>query len=306
MLDELAAEVSQSVEIIARDEARLSQVEVLSQARMEQTSRQVAGFLRGVEQACNDATAQGTKLLEKRLSFWQTCKLIWGKADSPRRFQTEIEAKLKETIEPQVEHAVRLLENDLRGILPQLHDLVADRLTSDLRRKIPQTTPDFARQRRELLQSIELALTERSASRALEQMLEEQFGETTNRLRIPLGIAAAGGIATAIAAASSAAVADVTGVLAVSAATIGTVLVFTQRRKILRAYHEQMQTKCAELLKAIEQRLQQAITLFYQEVAATFQPLAAFCAAQRRIYEPQLRRAEEIRGTFESLKTRIG
>jgi GTPase SAR1 family protein len=306
MLDEFTEQLRKSVDVISRDEARLSQVDMVLESRKEQTSRQVAGFLRGVEQACRDAVTEGVKLLEKKLSFWQTWKLIFGKGESPRNFQTEVEAKLKQTIQPQVEHAVRLLESDLRGLWPQLHDMLDDRLGTELRQKIPQTTPDFARQRRELLQSIELALMERTSGRAMEQLLTEQFGETTNRLRVPLGVAAAGGIATAIAAASSAAIADVTGILAISAATLGTVLIFTQRRKIVRAYEEQMKSKCAELLKAIEQQLLQTISLFYKEVSNTFQPLAAFCVAQRRIYEPHLRRAEEIQQRFDSLKTRIG
>ena len=306
MLEEVSDQLRKSVDVIGRDEARLEQVNVLLQARSEQTSRQAAGFLRGVEQACHEATTEGIKILQKRLSFWRTCKLIWGGGESPRDFQIEIEAKLKQTIQPQVEHAVRLLESDLRGIWPQLHDLIQDRLTGDLRNQIPQTTPDFARQRRELLQSIELALMERTAARTTEQLLTEQFGETTNRLRIPIGVAAAGGIATAIAAASSAAVADITGVVAISAATIGTVLVFTQRRKTLRAYEKQMKTKCAELLKAIEEKLQRAISMFYQELTGTFQPLSAFCVAQRRMHEPLLQRTEEVERQFESLKTRIG
>jgi len=46
------------------------------------------------------------------------------------------------------------------------------------------------------------------------------FRETSNRLRIPAGVAAAGGLVAVVAAMSSAAVADVTGVLAVSAAIV--------------------------------------------------------------------------------------
>ncbi|HXX42009.1 MAG TPA: dynamin family protein [Chthoniobacterales bacterium] len=306
MLDEFTGQLRKSVETISRDEARLSHVDLVLQSRSEQTSRQVAGFLRGVEQACHSAVEEGTKLLGEKLSFWQTWKLIWGRSEVPRDFQAKIETKLRETIQPQIEHAVRLLEVDLRGLWPQLHDMLDDRLGSEVRNKIPQTTPDFARQRRELLQSIELALMERAAGRSIEQLLVQKFGETTSRLRVPLGVAAAGGIATAIAAASSAAVADVTGIVAISAATVGTILIFTQRRKILTAYREQMESKCGDLMKTIEQQLQQAISLFYKEVAATFQPLAAFCLVQRRLHEPQLRRAEEIQQTFEALKARIG
>ena len=232
--------------------------------------------------------------------------MIWGRSQAPRGFQGEIETKLRQLIQPQVEHAVRLLESDLRGLWPQLHDLLDDRLVSELKNKIPQATPDFARQRRELLQSIELALLERSAGKSMEQLLAKKFGETTNRLRVPMGVAAATGIVTAISAISSAAIADITGALALSAATIGTVLVFTQRRKILRTYRSQMESRCAELLQAIEQQLRQAIDLFYRDVSATFQPLAAFCLVQRRLHEPQLGRAEALREKFDAVKNQIG
>jgi acyl-CoA reductase-like NAD-dependent aldehyde dehydrogenase len=132
------------------------------------------------------------------------------------------------------------------------------------------------------------------------------FHETSTRLRLPTGVAAAGGIVAVIAAFTSAAVADVTGILAASAAAIGALVAFRQRQKILHVYEEQMRTKRSELVKAIEAHLQQAIGLFYQEVAAAFQPLAAFCAAQRRTYEPLLERAEELECVFDGLKSRLG
>src|ERR1051326_7252875 len=258
ILDEFLEHLREAVDLITRDEARLSRLDLVLDTRKEQTLRQIAGFLEGVEQACRRAVIEGTQLLERKLSFWQTWKLIWGRSQAPRGFQGEIETKLRQLIQPQVEHAVRLLESDLRGLWPQLHDLLDDRLVSELKNKIPQATPDFARQRRELLQSIELALLERSAGKSMEQLLAKKFGETTNRLRVPMGVAAATGIVTAISAISSAAIADITGALALSAATIGTVLVFTQRRKILRTYRSQMESRCAELLQAIEQQLRQA------------------------------------------------
>jgi len=77
----------------------------------------------------------------------------------------------------------------------------------------------------------------------------------------------AGGIAAVIAAMTSAAVADVTGVLAASAAIIGTIVALSQRRKILRIYERQMEAKRSELMQAIEQQLKHAIELFYKEVS---------------------------------------
>ena len=125
------------------------------------------------------------------------------------------------------------------------------------------------------------------------------------RLRVPAGVAAAGGIIAVIAAMSSAAVADVTGILAASALIIGTVVALAQRRKIIETYREQMSTKCSELLKTIEQQLTRAIELFYKEVSAAFQPLAAFCVAQRQTCEPLIRRTEDLQKTFEKIAGRF-
>ncbi len=306
MLDEFVGQLRESFEVIAQDEARLSRIDLLLQTRNEQTSRQVAGFLRGVEQSCRTAAGEGTKLLERKLSFWRTWRLLWSRQQPLRDFQGEVEAKLKQTVQPEVEQAVRLLETDLRGLWPQLHDMIDQQLGTELRRQVPKTIPDFARQRRELLQSIQLALMERASGKSIEELLARMFHETSTRLRLPAGVAAAGGIVALIAAMSSAAVADVTGIVAASAAAIGAIVAFGQRRKILRVYEQQMEAKCAELSKAIEQQLNHAIALFYKEVATAFQPLAIFCLTQRRTYEPLLKRAKEVQETFENLKARIG
>ena len=306
MLGEIAGEIRESFDAILRDEARLTRVDLFLYARKEQTLRQVAGLLRGVDQACRDSAAEGTKLLEEKLSFWRTWRIIWSRAQWQRDFQIEIESKLRRSVEPQLEHAVHLLEADLRGLWPQLRDMIDTHLASELRAQVPKTMPDFARQRRELLQSIQLALAERASGRTVEEQLAKLFRETSARLRLPAGVAAIGGIAALIAALSSAAVADVTGVLAASAAVIGTIVALRQRKKILNSYHEQMTSKCSELLHAMEQQLSHAIELFYTEVSVAFQPLAAFCVTQRQACEPLVRRTEALQQTFDKLAARLG
>lgn len=306
MLDEITAEIRASVEVITRDEARLTRVDQFVQARKEQTLRQVAGLVRGVEQACRSCAAQSRQMVEQEFSFWRTWKIIWSRGRSQRDFQMQIEMKLRQTIEPQVEHAVQLLEADLRGLWPQVHDLLETRLGGELRDQLPKTPPDFARQRRELLQAVRLALVEHVAGKSVEEHLAKLFAETSARLRLPAGVAAVGGIATVIAAMMSAAVADVTGVLAASAAVAGTFVALTQRKKILRTYETQMDAKCAELVRAVEDQLKRAIDIFYKEIVVAFEPLAAFCVAQRRIYQPLLERAEELRSRFDGLVSRLG
>ena len=217
----------------------------------------------------------------------------------------EMEMKLRQTVQPKIEHAVRMLEVDLRGLWPQLQDMLDTLLASELRAQAPKTVPDFAQQRRELLQSIHLALVERLSGKSIEEQLAQQLQETSARLKLPAGLAAAGGIVALIAAMSSAAIADITGILAAASAVASAFVAVSQRRKILRTYKEQMEAKCSELLQAIEQQLTQAIDLFYAQVSVTFQPLAAFCVTQRRQYEPLLKRADDLHGKFDALAMRL-
>jgi len=306
MLDEVTSEIRESIDIIARDEARLRRVNHFLQARKEQTQRQVAGLVRGVEKACRDCAAQGAKLLEEKLSFGRTWKIIWSRQQWQRDFQMQIEMRLRQNVEPQVEQAVQMLETDLRGLWPQLHDILDTLLEKELRSQVPKTIPDFARQRRELLQAVHLALLERVSGKSVEEQLAELFRETLQRLRLPAGVAAAGGIVALIAAMSSAAVADVTGLLAAGAIVASAMIAITQRKKILRAYEKEMEAKCSELTQAIEQHLNRAVDLFYNDVATAFHPMEAFCIAQRRQIEPALQRAEELQGKLDALAARLG
>src|SRR5436190_7791821 len=306
ILGEAADQIRDCFETILRDEKELSRVEEFLQARKDQTLRQVAGFLRGVEQACREGERQGTRMLEEKLSFWRTWRLIWSREQWQQEFQTEVEAKLRQTVQPQVENAVQLLETDLRGLWPQLQDTFEPKFDSDSKKRMSKTMPDFARQRRDLLQSIQLTLVERIAGKGIEEQLARMFRETAAWLRLPAGVAAAGGIVTVVVAMSSAAVADVTGVLAASAAIIGTIVAFTRRKKILGAYEREMETKRLELIDAIEGQMKHAIDLFYLEISAAFQPLAAFCITERKRYEPVLQKAEKLQETFRGLAARLG
>jgi ethanolamine utilization protein EutP (predicted NTPase) len=305
LLDEMMGEIRESIDVIGRDEARLTRIDLFLQARKEQTLRQVAGLVREVEKACRDCSTEGTRLLEQKLSFWRTWKIILGRSPWQRDFQIEVENKLRQTVEPQVEHAMQLLEADLRGLWPQLHDMLDTLLARELRTQVPKTIPDFVRQRREILQSVRLALIERVAGKSVEEQLAQLFHETSARLRVPAGVAAAGGIVALIAAMSSAAVADVTGLLAASALVAGTIVAFAQRKKILRAYAQQMEAKCSELVQTVEKELTRAIELFYGEISLAFQPLAAFCVAQRRMHEPMLERADELQRKLDALASRL-
>ena len=306
LVSEIADEVHGSFATIQRDEQHLARIIAFLQARKEQTLRQIAGFLRGVDRACRDCAEQGTKLLEEKLSFWKTWRLIFSRAQWQEDLQHDIEQKLRDTVQPQVENAVQLLETDLRSLWPQLQDTIETQFASEGKSRFGKTIPDFARQRRELLQSIELTLVERIAGKGVEEQLARMFSESAAWLRVPAGVAAAGGIATILAAMISASVADVTGIIAASAAALGTFFAFSQRRKILSAYQKEMESKRVELTHAIEQQMEHAIDLFYKEISTAFEPLAAFCTTERNRYQPLLTRVDDMKQTFASLKNRLG
>ncbi len=305
ILADNAARVHNILETIVRDEAHLIRLDGILAERKEQTLRQVGGFLRGIEQACRRCETEGQQLLERNLSFWRTLRLVFGKSEWQEKFQADLEGKMRDLIQPEVENALQLLETDLRSLWPQLLDTIESQFKGDTRLQMIQTMPDFARQRRELLQSIELTLVERIAGRGMEAELERMFRETATWLRLPAGLAAAGGIVTLIAAMSSAAVADVTGIVALSAAAVGTFVAFGRRRKVLAEYHRQMEAKRAELVAAIEQQLRHAIDLFYAEISSVFQPLRAFCAAEHKRYDPLLDRVRELEKIFADLSVEL-
>jgi hypothetical protein len=239
------------------------------------------------------------------LTFWTTLNMIWRRDYWQRDLQGEMEAKLRQVVQAQIENAVQLLETDLRGIWPQLQDMIETHFAPEVKSQASRIPPDFARQRRELLQSIQLTLAERSGGDVIAEQLETIFLETSNRLRIPAGVAAAGGLVTLIAAMTSAAVADVTGVLAASAAIIGTLLARRQRRKILRVYAEQLDAKRSELVAGIENQISHAVDRFYGEMNAAIQPLTAFCTAQRAHYQQLIDRIDELETAFDKLRPRV-
>src|SRR3954469_9445123 len=127
ILDEITEQVRASVEVISRDEARLERVDQFIQSRKEQTLRQVTGLVNRIENACRSCATQARSFLASEFSFWRTLKTVWGGKSSHGDLQMQIEIKLRQMIEPQVEQAVQLLESDLRGLWPQLQDLLETR-----------------------------------------------------------------------------------------------------------------------------------------------------------------------------------
>jgi hypothetical protein len=148
-------------------------------------------------------------------------------------------------------------------------------------------------------------LMEQMSDAKIREQLRSLFGETARWLRVPTGVAAAGGIAAVIGALTHTALVDVTGAVAGVAALTGTIYAVWRRRKILNQYRVQMDEKRGELTRAVEVQLTHAIDAFYQEVAQTFMPLEVFCESEAKQHLPLKEELEKLDSSIGSVKAQL-
>jgi GTPase SAR1 family protein len=306
VLQAVQAKLQGALDLLKSDQERIALIRSTLSVRKEQTLRQVGGFIREMEMAYDACRERGEKLLEERLGFFQTFKMIFSGGRWEKDFQDKIESDVQTKVRAQIEHALELLESDLRLIWQELQDKVQAQFDSDTKRQVRPAVPGFLSQRGVMLQRLQLTLLEQMSDAKIKQQLQEWFGETARWLRVPAGVAAAGGIFTIIAALAHTAILDVTGTVAGLAAFTGTIYAVFRRRHILREYRLRMDEKRKELAGAVETQLRHAIAAFYHEVSQTFAPLESFCQAERQRHLPLLERATEIEKSLLEVKTQLG
>jgi GTPase SAR1 family protein len=290
----IQAKLQGALEVLKSDQEKLGHIRRSLESRKDQTLRQVGGFIREMEMAYDTCREHGEKLLEERLGFVQTFKMIFSGGKWEKDFQDQVEADVKAKIQTKIEQALVLLETDLRGIWQDLQERVQLHFEADMKRQVRPALPSFISQRGIILQKLQLTLLEQMSDAKIKQQLQSWFGETARWLRVPVGVAAAGGIFTIIAALAHAAVLDVTGTVAGLAALSGTLYAVFRRRHILREYRLRMDEKRQELSEAVDSQLRHAITAFYHEVATAFAPLESFCEAEALRLVPLKDRADQI------------
>jgi GTPase SAR1 family protein len=305
LLHDISTELRTTLDVIGHDQARLTRAKTLLQTRKEQTLRHVADLLLQVERTAKQASAQGLPLLKEQLSVGQIWKTIGGQLPPQRDFQLQIDKASRESIERQIEETAQLLESDLRGIWPQLHDLIDQQFASNVKADVPEAPPDFARQRRELLQSIQMAMSARASGSNLEEELVRLFRTTSMWLRLPAAAALVCAVTALLVLKVSFAIAGFAAGLAALAVAIGVALAFYRRTRILRAYQQQTQRRVAELVEIISWQFNETIDSFHNQIAARFEPLAAHSGAQRERSEPLLQRADELQRMFVEAASRV-
>src|SRR5580704_977123 len=302
----LRARLQGSLEVLKSDQEKLASIRSTFDARKVQTKRQVGGFIREIEQAYDACRERGEKLLEDRLTIGQTFKLVFSGARWEKDFQDKVESEVKREVQTKIEHALSLLESDLRSMWQDLQDKVNIQFGSESKKQVRAVMPGFLTQRQEVLQKLQLTLLEQMSDDKIKEQLQSLFGETARWLRVPTSVAAAGGIATVIAALTHTALLDVTGTVAGLAALTGTLYAVWRRRKILRQYREQMNEKRRDLTRAVESQLTQAIEAFYHEVGLTFSPLESFCESESKRHAPLRERIENLDQAIGAIKGQLG
>lgn len=307
VLKEFSEQARSSQRIIAADREQLTRLSASVAQMRKHSDLQVEGFLRGIDTAYSRVQQQGEQILQEKVSFWKSFKLVFGKDSQWQiEFQRNIESMLRAAITKQMEHALGLLESELKNVWTQLHEKMQLNFGDEARKQLGTGMAEFTEQRKRLVERIDVALVENMADAEIEKQLENLFSDAVTWVRLPVGAVAAGGLLTIVAAhIGMAAVADVTGTLAAVTATLGTLLAVGKRRQVVETYRAQMSAKQVELTQAIGDLIRQAIDVFYQKLGQVYQPLEVFCNVQEERYKPMLEKVDGLEQTFGKLVARL-
>ena len=305
-LQDLDREIRAFLDKILGDTAVLDRLIALLQTRREQMLRQVKTLVREVEVAYDETRRERAELLQQKLTWWRSFSLLWSPNRGQQELHTRIEQNLRQLMQPKMDKAARSLEADLRGLWPQMQDLLENQLSADLQKEARQSVPDFASQRRELSETIQAAFIDILAGKDLQEQLAHSYWQTALSLRIVVPLIAVAGIVGSLMFTKS----PLFGAIAFAAAGVGALttifLALNHRRMVRRVYEEALSPKRAEFSKNLEQQFAKAIDAFCAEMAKKFQDLCELLVTRRRRYEPWSQGAQELESKLNKLKPRLG
>jgi small GTP-binding protein len=305
-LEDLNREIRGFLDKILADGAVLDRLDALLQTRREQMLRQVTALVREVEGAYDERTKERTTLLRQELTWWRSFQLIWRRSIGYDELHAKVETRLRQLLQPQMQQAVSKLEIDLRGLWPQMQDLLENQLSADLQKQARQSVPDFAGQRRALSESIQAAFIDIVDGETLQERLARSYSQTAISLRVVLAIIAIAGVAGIFLQARNVTAAIAASIVAGIGTLVGVFLASNHRRQVLDEYERQLSPKRTEFSRILEKEFSKAIDAFCAEMAKRLQSLSEICQTRRRRYEPCSQRAEALQTKLAELKPRLG
>ena len=307
VLKDLSEQARSSQKIIAADREQLTRLNGMMANMRKRSDLQVQGFLRGIDTAYARVEEKGEQMLRDKLKLFESVKLVFRRDTQWLvEFQRELETLLRAAIGKQMEHALGLLEGELKNVWTVLHESMQANFGAETRKQFGPGNAEFSEQRGRLFERIEMAMVENMADDKIEKLLHDLFAEQAAWARVPVGGAlAAGGVLAAVVMHLAAfSVIDWTGATAVTTMLLGAWLVVGKAGRIVDAYRKQMDAKRIELTRAIDDLIKQSIDVFYQKAAQVYQPLEAFCETQSQRYGPVLERVDQLEKNFQKISDR--
>jgi uncharacterized protein YoxC len=304
-LESLNQEIRAFLDKISADIIVLDRLDALLQSRREQMLRQVKSLVREVESAYDETAKERRQFLRDRPNWWQGFRLIWSKG-KPLDLRAALEQNLRELMEPQMEKAVNTVEADLRGVWPQMQDLLENRLSPDLQKQARHTLPDFVGQRRQLSDSIQTVFMNSLAGKELDEELGRSYSQTAILLRIAVAILVISPAVGFLFQSRNEMIGIGGLVLAGIAAVFAFLVAINHRRRILRIYKHELSPQAGEFRQALDSAFVKVIDSFCAEMANRFQELRRICQNNLDHFQPRSQRAEELQIKLSALSRQLG
>ena len=118
------------------------------------------GFLRGIDTAYNRVQAQGEHILQEKGQLLEVVQAgVWQGQPSGRLSSSATSSKCyARPITKQMEHALGLLEGELKNVWTTMHEKLQLNFGDEARKQLGAGMPEFNDQRKRLIERIDVAL----------------------------------------------------------------------------------------------------------------------------------------------------
>ena len=306
VLTDLAGEIEIFLGKISADETALTRLDALLENRRGQLHRQVASLVRDIETSHERTGRERAKLLRQSLDWWIGFKLMLGRKNLERDLHSKVEPPLRQLIQPQIDKSVGALETDLRGVWPQIQDLLDNELSADLRKEARSNIPDFASQRRELREAMQRAFSDVITGKSIQEQLQRAVGLSAIAMRSAAVLVVIAGVLAGLMINRNFTIFIASVAIAIAGLFLVIFLSFDQRRRIVGVYERQLDPNRSEFKQSLDSQFGKAIDAFCGELSNRFQVLREICQTRRARYEPWARQIAELQTKFANLKPRLG
>jgi GTPase SAR1 family protein len=306
ILAELAEKVRGAFYVIHYDDQNLMHLTLTLEDRRQQSLRQVNGILWTLGESYDRVAKRVEETLRNQLGIQAMLRIVFTRGTWRQHFHELVASSLAEAIHRQIVSSIDAFEIDLGDLSRELRaSLESSSFAAELANET--SAPVFIKERADLLDKVDRTMSEQAAESQLEERISALLGTLALWVRIPALFAVLMAMGAAVALITGSRVlAAVLAAGAVVALVVALIVALARRAGILSFFNTAMVRRREELLAPIEDHLRTAIHAFYEELKQPFEPLRAFVAAQRVIYEPMILRVKQLEETFAKTAADLG